>query len=90
MKTEYGVPVPRGVRKDWDVSSMDTASSGSLMRRYHTDPMWEDPTRCVAWFDRFERLRVCVAHYPNGRSATLRKDANGKWSMTFGKALVAA
>jgi hypothetical protein len=90
METKYGVAVPRGVRKDWDCSSMDAASGGHVLRKYHADPMWDDPKRCVAWFDRFDRVRVIVGHYWNGRSAVVRINANGGWSATFDRAPVEA
>jgi hypothetical protein len=86
MRTEYGMPVPRGVRKDWEANSMGCEGAGGVLRRYHTPPEWGDPAKCVAWFDRFERLRVIAGHYENQRSATVRIDANGKWSATFGAA----
>jgi hypothetical protein len=53
-----------------------------LTRRYSVPSEWGGPTNCVTWRDRFQRLRLIVAHYPNGRSATVRIDANGnrKWT----------
>lgn len=86
MRTEYGIPVPAGVKKDWEANSMGREGAGSVLRKYHTPLEWGDPENCVAWFDRFERLRTVVGHYPNGRSVIVRINANGKWSAAFGRA----
>lgn len=61
MKLTYGIPVPRGVQKDWDATSMTLDSSGNMLRAEGVRADWSDPIKCVAWFDRFERLRLCVA-----------------------------
>ncbi|HYI40038.1 MAG TPA: hypothetical protein VE053_06940 [Allosphingosinicella sp.] len=47
------------------------------------EPLGE-PSECVAWYDRFRRWRLILAHYPNGRSATVRIDANRNWKTTVG------
>jgi hypothetical protein len=83
VKTKYGVPVPRGVQKDWEASPMGLDGAGEYLRSHHAPNYWGDPTRCVAWFDRFGRCRLCVGYYANGRAVTMRKDANGKYSATF-------
>jgi hypothetical protein len=84
-KTEYGVPVPRGVRKDWEATSMAAKSAGMFLRHCLIPEAWNDPIKCVAWFDRFGRARACVAYYGNGRSALVRRDANGGFKTTFGQ-----
>jgi hypothetical protein len=82
-RMEYGVPVPRGVQKDWEANSMGREGAGAYLRSHHAPADWGDPTNCVAWFDRFGRCRLCVGHYANGRAVTMRKDANGKYGTTF-------
>jgi hypothetical protein len=84
MKTEYGIPVPRGVQKTWTSMSMHPEIALDLLRPYTIPEDWGGPSECVAWYDRFRRWRLIVAHYPNGRSATVRIDANGNWKTTFG------
>ena len=83
MKTEYGIPVPRGVQKDWEAWNALSGSEESLLR-YSVPAEWGAPVAAVAWMDRFKRTRLLSAHYPNGRSATVRIDANGNWKTTFG------
>lgn len=87
QKTAYGIPVPRGVQKDWDATSMTRDSAGAFLLRYAGNE-WGDPVRCVAWFDRFERCRLCVGEYANGRSITVRIGINGNWKASFGAASV--
>lgn len=83
-KFAYGVPVPRGVQKDWEATSMTLDSGGMMFRNYGVPEAWGDPLKCVAWFDRFERVRACVGHYANGRAALFRKDMNANWKLSFG------
>lgn len=85
-KLAYGIPVPRGVRKDWEVTSMTLDSAGAFMRRHSVPVGWGDPDNCVAWFDRFGHCRVCVGHFSNGRAVTVRRDANGSWKASYGDA----
>lgn len=87
-KVAYGIPVPRGVQKDWEVTSMTTDSGGPFFRRYGVVSDWGEPIRCVAWFDRFGRCRLCVGEYANGRTATVRIDMNANWKTSFGDASV--
>jgi hypothetical protein len=84
-KTEYGVPVPRGVRKDWTAYNRSARGEPFTLRGYGVPLEWGDPTICVVWRDRFGRARLCVGHYANGRSATIRTDANGRQKTTFGE-----
>lgn len=87
MATVYGIEQPAGIRKAWEATSMEEKSAGAMLRRYHAPEDWGDPTNCVAWFDDEGDgpLRVCVAHYANGRSATLRRSA-ARFSLTLGRA----
>lgn len=84
MKTAYGVPVPRGVYKTWEASSMTLDSGGAMLRGRGVPAGWDDPLKCVAWFDTFGRCRACVGYYANGRAVLLRSDMNGKWSLKIG------
>jgi hypothetical protein len=84
VKTEYGVPVPRGVPRDWEATSMDRAGAATILKMRGVPADWGDPDNCVAWFDRFGRCRAIVGHYANGRSALVRIDANGISKTTFG------
>lgn len=83
MKTEYGISVPRGVQKDWDACSMGQGGAGEYLRTRHVPADWGDPIRCVAWFDRFGRCRICIGQYANGREAVVRSDANNNHRTTF-------
>lgn len=78
------IPVPRGVQKDWRTYEMPLGIGGRAGRTHGVPEEWGDPVKYVVWDDRFGRRRLCVAHYSNGRSATLRIDANGVWKMKFG------
>jgi len=82
MRTEYGIPVPRGVQKDWTSGTMLNARP--FLCRYTIPHEWGEPSKCAMWRDRFGRLRLIVAHYSNGCSATVRIDANGNWKTSFG------
>jgi hypothetical protein len=84
MKTEYGIDVPRGVPKDWKASDIGSLKGGEVLRQHNTPAEWGDPDCAVSWFDRFRRCRLCIGHYPNGRSATVRSDVNGKRKTSFG------
>lgn len=84
MKTEYGIPVPRGVQKDWSIAKVDGVRAQAWLRDCNVPSDWGQPTLCITWRDRFYRRRLIVAHYPKGRSATVRIDANGNWKTTFG------
>ena len=83
--TAYGIPVPRGVPKDWRAAAEAPVFAVILQRKYTVPEEWGQPSRCVGWFDRFERRRLIVAHYSNGSSATVRIDANGVWKTVFGE-----
>lgn len=84
-KEAYGIPVPRGVPKDWEVHRLTDNAAGSLLRGYTVPLDWNDPTANAAWYDRFKRPRLIVGHYANGRSATVRIDANGVSRTIFGE-----
>lgn len=84
-KEAYGIPVPRGVPKDWKPTAKTLGIGGPVLREYSVPLDWEDPVKCVAWFDRFGRLRIIVGHYANGRSATVRIDAEGVSRTIFGE-----
>lgn len=84
-KTAYGVRVPRGVQKDWGVTTMSRSGGSEWFRRHSAPAGWGDALKCVVWRDRFGRCRACVAHYANGRSALVRIDANGVWKTSFGE-----
>lgn len=84
MKIEYGIPVPRGVQKDWTAWNALSGSEKGLLN-YNVPAEWGAPVACAAWEDRFRHTRLIVAHYPNGRSATVRIDANGNWKTLFGE-----
>lgn len=86
MKQEvYGIPVPRGVPKDWRAQLVRRDIAGTLLRKFTAPTEWGDPFRCVAWMDRFERTRLIVGHFDNERSATVRIDMNGNWKTKFGE-----
>lgn len=81
-KGAYGIPVPRGVRQDWKAQP---ERSGYSLHTHRVPGEWGNPAKCVIWYDRFNRRRLIVAHYANGRSATVRIDANGVWKTVFGE-----
>lgn len=82
MKREYGIPVPRGVPKDW--TSRQLAEDGDGLRGFGVTEELGAVTKAVSWSDRFGRTRLFVFHFETGRSATVRIDANGNWKTSFG------
>jgi hypothetical protein len=84
MRAVFGIPVPRGVQKDWEAVPMAADKAAALLRCFGAPAEWGEPTACVRWEDRFGRTRLHVGHYTNGRSVTVRIDANGNPAARFG------
>jgi hypothetical protein len=84
LSTVFGVPVPRGVRKDWTARNRSNHGESFTLLGYGLPREWGKPSNVVAWYDRFGRCRLIVSHFGNGRAATIRIDANGNRKLTYG------
>ena len=72
---------PRGVKKDWERSSMDVKN----VREAFAGPLQlvrGEITEAVAWFTEAGAVRLLVVDTDAIRRATLRMDTRGGWKLT--------
>lgn len=79
----YGVRQPTGAGRYEACSMMCDGAAKGLLSRYHVPDDFGVPTRMVAWFDKSGRIRFCVAHFHNGKQATVWIGADGTWETSL-------